>query len=40
VVLRWPPAMFLSSSTCQASKMNFLSKAKYKHKQKHKHTFS
>jgi len=32
VVLRWPPAMFFSSSTCQASKRSFLSKAK--------HTFS
>jgi hypothetical protein len=30
-VLGWPPAMFFSSSTCQASKKNFLSKAKHKH---------
>jgi hypothetical protein len=29
VVLRWPPAMFFSTSTCQASKKNFLSKAKH-----------
>jgi hypothetical protein len=34
VVLGWLPALFFSSSTCQASKKNFLSKAK------HKHTFS
>jgi hypothetical protein len=32
VVLGWPPAMFFSSSTCQASKKRFLYKAK--------HTFS
>jgi len=38
VVLGWPPAMFFSSSTCQASKKNLLSKTKHKHK--HKHTFS
>jgi len=42
-VLAWPPAMFFSSSTCQASEKNFLSKSK--HKPKHqapstKHTFS
>jgi hypothetical protein len=30
-VLGWPPAMVFSSSTCQASKKNFLPKAKYKH---------
>jgi hypothetical protein len=29
VVLGWPSAMFFSSSTCQASKKNFLSKAKH-----------
>jgi len=33
-VLGWPLAIIFSSSTCQASKKNFLSKAK------HKHTFS
>jgi hypothetical protein len=35
-VLGWPPVMFFSSSTCQASNKNFLSKAKHKHQ----HTFS
>jgi hypothetical protein len=30
-VLGWPPAMFFSSLTCQASMKNFLSKAKHKH---------
>jgi len=38
MVLGWPPAMFFSSSTCQASKKNLLSKTKHKHKPKH--TFS
>jgi len=31
-VLGWPPAMFFSSSTCQAFKKNLLSKFKYKPK--------
>jgi hypothetical protein len=31
----WALAMFFSSSTCQASKNNFLSKSKHKHKHKH-----
>jgi hypothetical protein len=35
VVLGWPPAIFFSFSICQASKKNFLSKAKNKHKHKH-----
>jgi hypothetical protein len=32
VVLRWPLAMLFSSSTCQVSEKNFLSKSKYKPK--------
>jgi hypothetical protein len=31
-VLGWPLAMFFSSSTCQDSEKNFLSKSKYKPK--------